>query len=92
MTRQKIYVDEKIDGWNFQKLYDRVGQIISENPELTWDKITIESTSEYDSLYATLDYLRDETDKEQEQRLDYENRIKNSRRRQYEELKKEFGE
>lgn len=93
MTRQKVYIDEKIIyGSNFQNLYNRVGTIISENPDLTWDKITIGATSEYDSSYATLEYLRDETDKEQEQRMDYETRVKNSRRRQYEQLKKEFGE
>lgn len=92
MTRQKIYIDEKISGWTFQQLYDRVGQIIFENPELTWDKISIEPTSDYDGSFPTLDYLRYETEEEQKQRLDWEDRIKNSRRHQYEQLKKEFGD
>lgn len=64
--------------------------VIKENSDLTLDDFLFGTTEEYDSTYATLEYDTPETDSEMKTRLDWEKRVKDSRRQQYEQLKKEF--
>ena len=74
-----------------------ISEYIKELQELQsegWEKIELEKESQYDGdyHYVRATKTRPETDSEYNNRIAAENKMKETRRKAYEILKKEFGE
>lgn len=93
MTKEKIQIKEKKDFYWYGEIDGKIDDIIStlqKCKEDGWEGI------DYDYYDGGREYYvyrtRIETDEEYEKRVGVEEQWKENRRKQYEQLKKEFGE
>ncbi len=81
---------------NLEEIITQVGYVIKRHPYLTFKDFEFDVEEDYGSQYVRVSYVRDEEPHEEERRLKQEEESRRRReewdRKNYEELKKKFGE
>lgn len=90
MERQMKTRTDVIYSSTISEIVQKGNELITKYPHLTMDRIEVDVVTEWDCSYVALQYETPETDDEMKARRDWDNRVKASRREQYERLKKEF--
>lgn len=94
---ERIYLTRKIedavsDYDNLSVAIEKLSECLAKIPEEYRDSAQISFGESFECPYCNIEYSSPETDKEYQKRIEQDERIRELRRKQYEALKKEFGE